>query len=168
MGDWIAGGDVCQEVCPFNGEEAGPRARGQGPRDEKVTNDTAFSRRACSPTEQAEPTDESGNESMSHADKLKQLPSPDEAYAPRLPALPLLEVLNWTEADRRAAVVRSALKRIKLEQFKRNALIAAGNHLRSHDDASLLDCLRQIVDDSSEHALVRQTAQQTLDRLSNR
>ncbi|MCL4220759.1 MAG: tRNA epoxyqueuosine(34) reductase QueG [Phycisphaerales bacterium] len=48
-------------------------------------------------------------------------------YAPRRVGFDLLEVLNWSEDDRRAAFKGSALKRAKLEMMKRNAAIAAGN-----------------------------------------
>ncbi|MHB1157925.1 MAG: tRNA epoxyqueuosine(34) reductase QueG [Phycisphaerales bacterium] len=89
-----------------------------------------------------------------------------ERSAPRLagdaqrPSLALLDILNWTEADRRDAFTRSAMKRVKLHQFKRNALIVAGNHLKKHDDPALRRCIERIAGDESEHPLVRDTARQ--------
>ncbi len=119
MGDWVAGCDVCQEVCPHNQRE--------------------------------------GREALPM----------HPAYAPRPPAptVDLGEVLGWTEDDRRAAFTRSALKRIKLDMFKRNALIAAGNHLSRRDDPGLRQRIEQIAADADEPALVRETAQQVLMRL---
>lgn len=49
------------------------------------------------------------------------------AYAPRRERFDLLEVLGWTEEDRRRATRGSAMKRAKLGQFARNAEIARGN-----------------------------------------
>jgi len=81
-----------------------------------------------------------------------------EAYAPRRDGFDLLEVLGWSEASRREAFITSALKRAKLEMIKRNALIAAGNALRSRSDAALLARIREIAADPAEPALVRETA----------
>ncbi|MCC6681558.1 MAG: tRNA epoxyqueuosine(34) reductase QueG [Phycisphaeraceae bacterium] len=131
MGDWIAGCDVCQEVCPFN-QKADPR-NGGGQRAEN-----------------------------------------------RGKSFDLLAVLGWSENDRRAAFQRSALKRIKLDMMKRNALIAAGNLLkklatpsseRSEGPAPatwnhLKQRITQIADDETECELVRLTAKQVLARLS--
>ncbi len=49
------------------------------------------------------------------------------AYTPMTTGFDLLEVLGWTEEDRRRAVRRSAMKRVKLEQFQRNARVAGEN-----------------------------------------
>lgn len=46
------------------------------------------------------------------------------AYEPRRTGFDLLEVLGWSEDDRRAALARSAMKRAKLEMWKRNARAA--------------------------------------------
>ncbi len=54
--------------------------------------------------------------------------TPNESYTPRHTSFDLLKVLNWTEEDRRAATQTSAMKRAKLEQFKRNAAIARNNN----------------------------------------
>lgn len=50
-----------------------------------------------------------------------------EAYEPRNTSFDLLEILGWTEDDRRRAFQSSALKRATLDMFKRNAAIALHN-----------------------------------------
>ena len=50
-----------------------------------------------------------------------------DEYAPAVTGFNLLEVLGWSEDDRRRAFTRSAMKRVKLFAFKRNAAIAATN-----------------------------------------
>lgn len=118
MGNWLAGCDVCQEVCPHN--------------DRAQTDET------------------------------------HDAYQPGAAAegFDLLTVLNWDAAARTQALTRSALKRIRLEMFKRNALIAAGNALREQDHPALRQLVRELAHDVAESELVRQTAQQVLERLS--
>ncbi|HVZ95051.1 MAG TPA: tRNA epoxyqueuosine(34) reductase QueG [Phycisphaerales bacterium] len=49
-------------------------------------------------------------------------------YAPKRDSFDLLEVLNWTEDDRRRAVRGTAMTRAKLDMFHRNAMIARANH----------------------------------------
>ena len=110
MGDWIAGCDLCQEVCPYN-QDAEPIAT-----------------RA------------------------------EYATRPPGPAAPLLDILNWTAQSRQHALTRSALKRIKLDMWKRNALIAAGNYLAEHDHAALRERIKSIAADEAESAMVRRTA----------
>ena len=130
MGDWIAGCDVCQEVCPFNqpdrlhDPQAGPRSA---------------------------------------------IPPHHPRYEPRPPApgLDLLEVLGWSTQDRRRTFKNSALKRIKLDMLKRNALIAAGNHLRRRDDLDLYEKIRSLVDDPAEPDVVRDTACRVLAELKD-
>jgi epoxyqueuosine reductase len=121
MGDWVAGCDMCQEVCPHNG-----------------VREPVFSN-----------------------------PPTHRAYAPRPPApgIGLLEILNWTEEDRRGVLKGSALKRVKLGMFKRNALIAAGNYLAQQDDEALLVRIKQAAEDEAEVQMVRVTAGQVLARL---
>jgi len=51
----------------------------------------------------------------------------EAALSPRRQGFDLLEVLGWTEEDRREAFVVSALKRAKLPMLQRNAAIAAAN-----------------------------------------
>jgi epoxyqueuosine reductase len=81
-------------------------------------------------------------------------------------SLPLLEVLGWNESDRRAAFVNSAMKRAKLDMIRRNAVIAAGNFIRSAADDprasrrvdALREAIRRIADDPAEPATVRDAA----------
>lgn len=81
----------------------------------------------------------------------------------------LLEVLGWTEGDRRAAFERSAMKRAGLAMMRRNGLIAAGNAVVAMGDvaarAALMDRVREIAGDAGEDALVRETARVVLRRI---
>lgn len=74
----------------------------------------------------------------------------------------LLEVLGWDEGARREAFTRSPMKRVKLDQIKRNVLAVAGSRLA--DDASLLSRVRAIAGDESESELVRAAARAALRR----
>jgi len=85
-----------------------------------------------------------------------------DAYAPRRAGFDLLEVLDWSEDDRRAAFVRSAMKRAKLAMMKRNAVIAAGNYLSSTEDAELRQRLIAITGDAGEDEMVRGAAREVL------
>ncbi|MDH3584235.1 MAG: tRNA epoxyqueuosine(34) reductase QueG [Phycisphaerae bacterium] len=89
---------------------------------------------------------------------------PPDGYGRRPASLGLLQVLAWNEQDRRAAFTRSAMKRAKLDQMKRNALIVAGNQLRRHPDPALRHRLEQVSHDPDETDMVRATAQAILDR----
>jgi epoxyqueuosine reductase len=86
MGDWLAGCDVCQQVCPWNGFDAAGGA-------------------------------------SAYRVPLPVRPS----YRPRTVALPLAAVARWDEAERAAVVRGSALKRIKLGMWRRNAAVALAN-----------------------------------------
>ncbi len=88
-------------------------------------------------------------------------------YAPRRDGFDLLEVLGWSEDDRREAFTSSALKRAKLPMMKRNALIAAGNRLAAGvDDPPLRTRIEAIARDPEEPELVRTTARDVLARLA--
>jgi epoxyqueuosine reductase len=90
-----------------------------------------------------------------------------EAYAPRRSGFELLEILNWTEADRRDAFGRSAMKRAKLAMMKRNALIAAGNVLADRDDPALRARIEVLAGDAGAEAIVRETAATVLRRMGH-
>lgn len=125
MGQWIAGCDVCQEVCPYNQPQRLDRNQDEG-----------------------------------------AVSQPDYATRPPGPAAPLIEILNWDESARRNALRVSALKRIKLDMFKRNALIAAGNALETESDEALQSRILEIAADDREPEMVRLTARQVLERLT--
>ncbi len=88
-----------------------------------------------------------------------------EAYRPRRESFDLLEVLGWTEQARRDAFVRSAMKRARLSMMKRNALIAAGNALRSDGFPELRRRVEEIAADPAEDPMVRDTARTVLARI---
>lgn len=93
-------------------------------------------------------------------------PVEHEAYARGPGEFSLLQVLGWDEDARRAAFTGSAMKRAKLDMIRRNALIAAGNHLRSTADPTLQQRIRAIAEDEHESPMVRQTAQSVLNQLA--
>lgn len=143
VGDWLAGCDVCQEVCPYNDPQ-----------------------RAAPP-----PPPEEGEGSMAlspASEGSMTIPTSDRITARKRTAFPLLEVLGWDTGGRQAAVRGSALRRIRLEMFKRNALIVAGNRLAKRADARLLQRIRELAADPTEDELVRVTARQVLRRLDGR
>lgn len=80
-------------------------------------------------------------------------------YRPRRHGFNLLEVLNWSEADRRKAFETSSMKRANLAQMKRNAAIAAGRA----PTPELRAALQRLADDESQDAMVRQTARDVLE-----
>ena len=56
-----------------------------------------------------------------------------EAFKPKRKGFDLLEVLGWSEEDRRAAFQGSALKRVKYDALQRNALILLTNQVCQGD-----------------------------------
>lgn len=82
------------------------------------------------------------------------------AYQSARSSFDLLEVLGWSEDDRRAAFTRSAMARAKLWMMKRNTIIVAGNWLATHDDPVLLARIESLAGDEREHETVRATAAQ--------
>ena len=97
---------------------------------------------------------------------LSRMMTVHPAYAPRRDALNLLEVLNWTEQNRRAAFMKSSMKRARLSMMKRNALIAAGNLLCRQNHPALRSRIEQIARDLQEDPMVRETALQEIGRLA--
>jgi len=117
MGDWLAGCDVCQEVCPFNAPQ--------------------------------------------RLNVHCQAPNSDSPA----PTLALLDILNWDAQARQKVLQGSALKRIKLDMFKRNALIAAGNYLARHSDPALRRKIELMAGDPDEVPMVRHTAGVVIERV---
>jgi epoxyqueuosine reductase len=91
-------------------------------------------------------------------------PVSDHAGQPRH-TFDLLDVLGWTEQDRRGAFTASALKRATLAMMKRNALIVAANHLARHSLPALRARIEQIARDDTEPTMVTETARGVLARL---
>lgn len=112
MREWIAGCDVCQEVCPHNS----PRVGGVG----EVLGE----------------------------------------YAPVRSSFDLVALLGWSAEDRAAGFRGSAMRRIRLEMIRRNAVIAAGNELAEREDPGLRAAVESLRDDPS--GLVRETARAVL------
>lgn len=125
MGDWLAGCDICQDVCPHN-------------------------RRRTDAAEQ-------GNDPL----QVHTRYTPHD-YAK---GFDLLDVLNWSAEDRQQAFIRSALKRVKLDMMQRNALIAAGNYLRQHDDEALRNRVIELAQADNQPPLVSETAIKVCQRL---
>ncbi len=87
-------------------------------------------------------------------------------YDNRLAAVPLADVIAWTDVARAAAFARGALKRITLSMARRNALLAATDVLCREEDASLRAAIEACVTDPDE--LVRATAVRAVERISRR
>lgn len=90
-----------------------------------------------------------------------------EKYDRRPGALNVGRVLDWSEEDRRLAFTKSAMKRAKLPQMKRNALIVAGNLLKKRDDPALRERIEAVAGDPDEPEMVRRTALQVLERMAH-
>ena len=125
MGDWLAGCDICQDVCPHNRRRSDSASQG----DDPLQVHTRYT-----PHDYAKGFD-------------------------------LLEVLSWTAEDRQQTFIGSALKRIKLDMMQRNALIAAGNHLRQNDHPMLREKVIELARADNQPALVRETAEKVCQRL---
>ena len=176
MRNWLAGCDVCQSVCPFNQvEEHATRTKRQVETNVhalKTLSESSPNSRAenLTTTNASDASPAAGTMNPQYQPLTCDVGAvhPEYASRPPAPALPLLAVLNWTESDRQAALVKSALKRIKLDMWKRNALIAAGNWLMDHDDPTLRSRVEQLAGEESESDLVRATARQVMARLDEK
>ncbi len=80
------------------------------------------------------------------------------AYTPRHHALDVLDLLNWTAADRTARLTGSAMKRASLAMLQRNATIVLRNAARRTGDPRLLAALARIAADEGRPPLVRSAA----------
>ncbi|MFN7022561.1 MAG: tRNA epoxyqueuosine(34) reductase QueG, partial [Phycisphaerales bacterium] len=96
-------------------------------------------------------------------------PSPvNSVYRPkdalREGSIDLLELIGWTTLERQTRFGVSAGKRASLSMLRRNAVIAAGNHLSQHESPELIEPLRELLADSDP--TVSQTALETTARIS--
>ena len=82
----------------------------------------------------------------------------NDAYKERFQSLDIFDVLQWNEDDRRRVFQGSAMKRVKLDMIRRNAIIVGGNLLSQMEDSDLLNKIKAIASDQDEEALVRDTA----------
>jgi len=128
MGDWVAGCDICQDVCPHNRRRTAAAEQGDDPLG-------------------VHPRYRLHGETT-HFD--------------------LLDVLSWTEADRREAFKGSALKRMKLAMVQRNAVIAAGNALAQRDEPALRARIEALAAADNSPRLVREAAQTVCRRFGTR
>jgi epoxyqueuosine reductase len=88
--------------------------------------------------------------------------SPGVNHDPRFDGFDLLEVLLWDETARRIALRTSPMKRVKLELFKRNALVALWSRFVSTGEVRLRQAVEDCAWNAAEHPLVRQTARRLL------
>jgi len=84
--------------------------------------------------------------------------TPNPAYASDRASFDLLGVLGWTEEDRLAALAGTPMTRATLAMWKRNALIALGNTVRTHPNAAARARIEAVAADEAEHEMVRATA----------
>ncbi|HCD30337.1 MAG TPA: hypothetical protein DEQ73_07020, partial [Phycisphaerales bacterium] len=87
-------------------------------------------------------------------------PSHAEALKPGRQGFDLLEVLGWSEEDRRAAFQGSALKRVKYDALKRNALILLTNQVCQGDleaKSTLLEQIHAIEQSATASEVLRET-----------
>ena len=82
----------------------------------------------------------------------------DSVYESKTSSLDVLDVLNWTEDDRRKVFQGSAMKRAKLDMIRRNAVIVARNQLMKSDDVLLREKIISISKDEHESEIVRAAA----------
>jgi epoxyqueuosine reductase len=86
-----------------------------------------------------------------------------EAYAPRLLGFEILEVLQWTEADRVRLLQGTPMTRATRDMWRRNACIAAGER---PGDAQIRRVIDEIASSSDEPEIVRAAALATQARFS--
>ncbi len=92
-------------------------------------------------------------------------------YAPRRDSFDLLDVLGWTEDDRRREFAGTALTRATLAMMKRNAVIVAGNAISDGCPeplrSELLGSLKELATSGVESMELASLSEATLKRLAS-
>lgn len=107
-----------------------------------------------------------------HNSARPEAPGASPLHASFRSGFELLKVLGWTRHQRSASLGPTALKRARLEMFKRNAIIASANAIKAGLGSRLGTRLRQKIEDlawdAKETEMVRQTARDALARIRGR
>ncbi len=115
---------------------------------------------AC-PFVQNTPTNTTNSDNSTHPSPTLQT-SP--TYDHLIKTLNPLDVITWTKTDREKAFKKTAVKRAKLDQIRRNAIIIIGNLLEKQSNNHIKTHIQRIANDPNEPQIIRQTAQQALNR----
>ena len=94
----------------------------------------------------------------------------NHAYRSERDSFDLLEVLGWSEEDRREAFQGSAMKRAKLGMMQRNAAIVLANQfsaLEATDQSRVRSSLEQVSSDEQADSLARAGARQALSAIDD-
>jgi epoxyqueuosine reductase len=94
----------------------------------------------------------------------------NEAYAPRVKTLGLLDVLGWRSEDRSRVLSGSAMKRARLSMLKRNAMLVmtqavVEGRVGAAEREALKKRLMEIAGDVGEEEMVRDEAGRCLERM---
>ncbi len=95
---------------------------------------------------------------------------PNHAYRSERDSFDLLEVLGWSEEDRREAFQGSAMKRAKLGMMQRNAAIVLANQFDNLDEerrSEVRSALGKVLSDAGSDSLARAGAREALSTIDH-